>query len=133
MLTLIKKSNFNNVTKQLKSGSLQRFFSQTQDSNPRRESTHSSVDPREVETFSKIKDWWDPNGSQRALHAYNHARVNYIKRMYHIYNGDKVKNRFSMFEGLDMIDVGCGPGLFCEVSINNKQNYLNLKYLNSFI
>ena len=78
---------------------------------------NTSVDPNEVRLFSKIKDWWDPSGSQRALHAYNRARVEYIKRIYHNHAGSQIKNKYAMFFGQNMIDVGCGPGIFCEVSL----------------
>jgi len=119
MFSLVKKSNFKENTKLLGLLSSKHFFSQFQEPNSQKKTNQSSVDPREVESFSRIKDWWDPKGSQRALHAYNVARVNYIKRIYHIYSKDKVLNRNRMFEGLDIIDVGCGAGLFCEVSNNS--------------
>ena len=95
----------------------QRAFSDFKGPNPQRGYTNSSIDPKEVELFSKIKDWWDPYGSQRALHAYNHARVNYIKRILNIKAAGELPNKHDVFEGLDVIDVGCGAGLFCEVSL----------------
>jgi len=118
MISLIKTSNFKDKAKLLLTFSSKRFFSQFQKHDSENKQNPSSVDPREVESFSRIKDWWNPNGSQRALHAYNHSRVEYIKRVYHIHSQNKVKNKNHMFEGLDIIDVGCGAGLFCEVSKN---------------
>ena len=95
----------------------QRAFSDFKGPNSQRDYNNSSVDPKEVELFSKIKDWWNPNGSQRALHAYNYARVNYIKRILNIKAAGELPNRHDVFQGLDVIDVGCGAGLFCEVSL----------------
>lgn len=116
MFSLLKNAKPSQVTKFLASTPLRQPFTNSQQP-PNQNQKQTTVDPKEVEVFSRVKDWWDANGSQRALHAYNHARVNYIRRMYHIHNADKVKNRYTPFEGLDLIDVGCGAGIFCEVRI----------------
>ncbi len=101
--------------KNLRPGLPKYLFSNSFESESSR-TGQSSVDINEVETFSKIKDWWDPNGSQRALHAFNYSRVNYVKKIYNIHSNKKPDNKFEIFKGLDIIDVGCGAGLFCEVS-----------------
>ena len=40
----------------------------------------TSIDPDEVEKFSKIADeWWDPFGKFKPLHKFNPARLAYIR------------------------------------------------------
>ena len=42
----------------------------------------SSIDKKEVETFSKVNDWWSDSSSMLPLEAYNYARVNYIRSFF---------------------------------------------------
>lgn len=100
----------------------QRSFSEFKNPGSQQQNNNSSIDPKEVELFSKIEDWWNPNGSQRALHAYNIARVNYIKRMMNIHAPGELFSKYDVFQGLDVVDVGCGAGLFCEVSLTSYNN-----------
>jgi 2-polyprenyl-6-hydroxyphenyl methylase/3-demethylubiquinone-9 3-methyltransferase len=74
----------------------------------------ASVDPEEVERFSRIAaEWWDPKGSLGALHRLNPVRLGFIR--------DQAVRRFrrdefqrAPFGGLTLLDVGCGGGLLCE-------------------
>lgn len=74
----------------------------------------TTIDPDEVERFSAMaKEWWDPNGKFRPLHKFNPIRLAYIR--------DQVAERFGRdvrsarpFEGLRLLDIGCGGGLLCE-------------------
>lgn len=74
----------------------------------------STIDPEEVERFSAMaKEWWDPNGKFRPLHKFNPVRLTYIR--------DQIAERFGRdtrsprpFEGLRILDIGCGGGLLCE-------------------
>ncbi len=74
----------------------------------------ASIDPDEVEKFSKIAaEWWNPKGKFGVLHKFNPARLDWIK--------DQVTARLSRdplverpFEGLRLLDIGCGGGLLCE-------------------
>ncbi len=74
----------------------------------------SSIDPAEVERFSKIAaEWWDPKGKFAALHKFNPVRLGFIR--------DQALHRFARdpearkpFEGLRLLDIGCGGGLLCE-------------------
>lgn len=76
--------------------------------------TSVSVDPREMESFSRMAhDWWNPDGMFRPLHVMNGARINLIK--------DAVCDRFDRdpeseqpLKGLRLLDIGCGGGLLCE-------------------
>ena len=55
-----------------------------------------SVDPAEVERFSRIAaEWWDPRGKFAPLHRFNPVRLGFIR--------DQV-----------LLDIGCGGGLLCE-------------------
>jgi 2-polyprenyl-6-hydroxyphenyl methylase/3-demethylubiquinone-9 3-methyltransferase len=73
-----------------------------------------SVDPDEVERFSKIAaEWWDPKGKFAPLHRFNPVRLEFIR--------DQVASRFGRdgrarqpFSGLNLLDIGCGGGLLSE-------------------
>ncbi|MBY0421173.1 MAG: bifunctional 2-polyprenyl-6-hydroxyphenol methylase/3-demethylubiquinol 3-O-methyltransferase UbiG [Parvularculaceae bacterium] len=74
----------------------------------------SSVDPREIEKFSRMAaEWWDPFGKFRPLHKFNPARLAFIR--------DAILSRYARdpdavrpLEGLRLLDVGCGGGLVAE-------------------
>ena len=61
--------------------------------------------------FNEINDWWDPNGSMGALHAYNALRVAYLKR---ILVRDQELFRMDTFSNIRAVDIGSGGGLFAE-------------------
>ncbi|MFC5387195.1 bifunctional 2-polyprenyl-6-hydroxyphenol methylase/3-demethylubiquinol 3-O-methyltransferase UbiG [Aquamicrobium segne] len=74
----------------------------------------STIDTKEVERFSAMAaQWWDPNGKFRPLHKFNPVRLAYLR--------DQITARFGRnahearpFEGLRILDIGCGGGLLCE-------------------
>ena len=74
----------------------------------------SSVDPEDVERFSRIAEqWWDPKGKFAPLHKFNPVRLGFIR--------DQALSRFGRdggerapFQGLRLLDIGCGGGLLCE-------------------
>src|SRR5215203_3363842 len=78
------------------------------------ETSTSTVDSREIEHFSALAaEWWNPNGKFRPLHKFNPIRLAYIR--------DQVAARFARdpraalpFEGLRILDIGCGGGLLSE-------------------
>ena len=78
------------------------------------EATRSTIDTAEVERFSALAaEWWNPNGKFRPLHKFNPVRLAYVR--------DQVAARFGRdshqarpFEGLRILDIGCGGGLLCE-------------------
>jgi hypothetical protein len=38
----------------------------------------STTNPKDVENFNKVKDWWNVGGSMQALWHYNYLRVSFI-------------------------------------------------------
>ena len=74
--------------------------------------TRPSVDPAEVEKFSRIAaEWWDPESKFKPLHKFNPVRLGYIR--------DAICKHFGRsgerpLEGLRILDIGCGGGLVCE-------------------
>jgi 2-polyprenyl-6-hydroxyphenyl methylase/3-demethylubiquinone-9 3-methyltransferase len=74
----------------------------------------SSIDPAEVERFSRIAaEWWDPHGKFAPLHKFNPVRLGFIR--------EQALARFGRdgglrrpFEGLRLLDIGCGGGLLSE-------------------
>jgi 2-polyprenyl-6-hydroxyphenyl methylase/3-demethylubiquinone-9 3-methyltransferase len=76
--------------------------------------TPLSLDPAEVEKFSKIAaEWWNPEGKFGILHRFNPVRLAWIK--------EQVTARFARdplsrrpYEGLRFLDIGCGGGLLSE-------------------
>lgn len=78
------------------------------------ESAPTSVDPAEVEKFSRIADeWWDPHGKFGPLHKFNPVRLAYIR--------DAICRHFARdphetraLNDLRLLDVGCGGGLVAE-------------------
>ena len=53
------------------------------------------------------KDWWNINGTFKALHAYNFLRIEFIKKL--------ITQKFdSSFSKINILDIGCGGGILCE-------------------
>ena len=73
-----------------------------------------TVDRSEIDRFAaQSADWWDPAGSFRPLHRLNPARIEVIRRelISHFYRGP---HSLRPFEGLTLLDIGCGGGLVAE-------------------
>lgn len=77
-------------------------------------SAHSTIDPAEIEKFQAMAaEWWDPNGKFRPLHMLNPCRLDYIIGQIAA-EFDRDTSSPSPFEGLRLLDIGCGGGLLSE-------------------
>lgn len=74
----------------------------------------SSVDPFEVEKFSRMAaEWWDPAGKFAPLHKFNPVRLKFIRDTGLVHFGRRAKS-LKPFTGLSLLDIGCGGGLLSE-------------------
>ena len=59
------------------------------------------------------EQWWDPKGKFKPLHKFNPVRLTYIRQ--HLLSHFALDGAaMRPFEGLAILDVGCGGGLLCE-------------------
>ena len=78
------------------------------------QTAQTTVDPSEISKFEAMAaEWWDPAGKFKPLHMLNPCRLDYIT--------SQIAGEFSRdlsaprpFEGLRLLDIGCGGGLLCE-------------------
>ncbi len=74
----------------------------------------SSIDPAEVARFSALAaQWWDPRGKFAPLHRLNPVRLGFIREQTLARFGRDAAAR-RPFEGLKLLDIGCGGGLVSE-------------------
>jgi len=76
--------------------------------------TQPSVDPGEIAKFSAMAaEWWDPAGKFAPLHKFNPVRLGFIREtaVPHFRRDPK---SLRPFEGLALLDIGCGGGLLSE-------------------
>ena len=74
----------------------------------------ATVDEAEIARFAAMAgEWWDPRGKFAPLHRLNPARLRLIR--------DAICRNFGLdpaggrpFDGLRIVDLGCGGGLICE-------------------
>ncbi|MEL6475830.1 MAG: bifunctional 2-polyprenyl-6-hydroxyphenol methylase/3-demethylubiquinol 3-O-methyltransferase UbiG [Pseudomonadota bacterium] len=76
--------------------------------------TSGAVDPGEIAKFEAMAaEWWNPEGMFKPLHMLNPCRLDYIIDQVAAQHGrDRTQPR--AFEGLRLLDIGCGGGLLCE-------------------
>ncbi len=69
---------------------------------PHAQEQKSNFDQVELDKFGALAHrWWDPDGPQKALHALNPVRLDYVKRR-------------TELKASHVLDVGCGGGLLSE-------------------
>jgi 2-polyprenyl-6-hydroxyphenyl methylase/3-demethylubiquinone-9 3-methyltransferase len=74
----------------------------------------STIDPQEVAKFEAMAaEWWDPNGKFKPLHMLNPCRLDYITSQIAAEFGRDLSAE-RPFEGLRLLDIGCGGGLLSE-------------------
>lgn len=76
--------------------------------------TTTTIDAAEVEKFQAMAaEWWDPQGKFKPLHMLNPCRLDYITTQIAAeFDRDLAADR--PFEGLRILDIGCGGGLLSE-------------------
>ena len=71
----------------------------------------TTISPEEIGKFHKMaEDWWDPKGKFKPLHKFNPVRLTYIRDNLCAHFG-RDPNSIRPFEGLRILDVGCGGGM----------------------
>lgn len=74
----------------------------------------TTIDDAEVARFSAMAaEWWNPRGKFRPLHKFNPTRLDYITQEVCRHYG-RDRNKPNPFEGLRLLDIGCGGGLLAE-------------------
>ncbi|MQY41899.1 bifunctional 2-polyprenyl-6-hydroxyphenol methylase/3-demethylubiquinol 3-O-methyltransferase UbiG [Epibacterium sp. SM1969] len=75
---------------------------------------HTTVDPSEIAKFEAMAaEWWDPHGKFKPLHMLNPCRLDYITNQIAAEFGRDLSAE-APFEGLRVLDIGCGGGLLSE-------------------
>src|SRR6056297_252011 len=73
-----------------------------------------TVDAGEIAKFEAMAaEWWDPKGKFKPLHMLNPTRLDYITRQIAAEFGRDLRGP-KPFEGLRLLDIGCGGGLLSE-------------------
>lgn len=74
----------------------------------------STIDEGEVAKFQAMaEEWWDPTGKFKPLHMMNPCRLDYITRQIAA-EFERDLGKTAPFEGLRILDIGCGGGLLAE-------------------
>ncbi len=74
----------------------------------------STIDTAEIEKFQAMAaEWWNPNGKFKPLHMLNPCRLDYITQQIAAEFERDLSARHP-FEGLRILDIGCGGGLLAE-------------------
>jgi 2-polyprenyl-6-hydroxyphenyl methylase / 3-demethylubiquinone-9 3-methyltransferase len=74
----------------------------------------ATVDRSEIGRFAAhSSEWWDPKGSFAPLHRLNPARLGFIREHLTAHFGRNISS-LRPFEGLSLLDIGCGGGLIAE-------------------
>ena len=73
-----------------------------------------TVNEKEIAKFEAMAaEWWDPNGKFKPLHMLNPCRLDHIIAQ-RAAEFDRDLEQDHPFEGLRILDFGCGGGLLCE-------------------
>ena len=76
--------------------------------------TDTTINDAEIAKFTAMaEEWWDPKGKFKPLHKFNPVRLTYIREHLLSHFG-RDGTAMRPFEGLSILDVGCGGGLLCE-------------------
>jgi len=79
-----------------------------------RSASAASVDEAEMAKFARMAaEWWDPNGKFAPLHKFNPVRLQFIRELA-VERFKRDQRALKPFEGLSLLDIGCGGGLLSE-------------------
>ena len=74
----------------------------------------TTINKEEIQKFSSLaEEWWDVKGKFKPLHMFNPIRIEYISEKIIQYFNLKNK-KTKPFQGLKLLDIGCGGGLISE-------------------
>ena len=74
----------------------------------------NTIDNNEILKFQAMaEEWWDPLGKFKPLHMLNPCRLQYITDQISWHNSINLDNK-DPFNGLNLLDIGCGGGLLSE-------------------
>lgn len=74
----------------------------------------TTINDAEIAKFTAMaEEWWNPKGKFKPLHKFNPVRLAYIREHLLSHFG-RDGTAMRPFEGLTILDVGCGGGLLCE-------------------
>ena len=74
----------------------------------------NTIDNNEINKFQAMaNEWWDPNGKFKPLHMLNPCRLEYIVDQIAIQFDLKLTKK-EPFQGIRILDIGCGGGLLSE-------------------
>lgn len=72
------------------------------------------ADAGEIARFNALAaDWWNPDGPMKPLHRLNPVRLGFLKQEFARHFGRDAR-AMRPFEGLSLLDIGCGAGLVAE-------------------
>ena len=78
------------------------------------QASQTTVDPAEIAKFEAMAaEWWDPHGKFKPLHMLNPCRLDYITTQVAA-QFERDLTAQAPFEGLRILDIGCGGGLLSE-------------------
>jgi 2-polyprenyl-6-hydroxyphenyl methylase / 3-demethylubiquinone-9 3-methyltransferase len=70
--------------------------------------------PDEIARFNALAaQWWNPEGPMKPLHRLNPVRLSFLKRVLADHFSREAR-ALKPFEGLRLLDIGCGAGLIAE-------------------
>ncbi len=72
------------------------------------------ADAEEISRFNALaSEWWNPDGPMKPLHRLNPTRLAFLKQEFAGHFGRDFSG-MRAFEGLALLDIGCGAGLVAE-------------------
>ena len=89
-------------------------MTETATESDRAAAADTRVDAAEIAKFEAMAaEWWDPEGKFKPLHMLNPCRLDYVVAQIAVTHGRDTEAPRA-FEGLRILDIGCGGGLHCE-------------------